>query len=190
MFPKTITFCSTAYTQQPGLVIPYAPACETFIYELRQLPYTTVLDLGCGSGILGLSLGRAQDVTLVDISPDACALARINGGVNVLCGSWFEPCSGTYSLIIANPPHGTSAEYLESSWASQYVPRVSVDGGVNGMDHIEHIIAHASPYMSGYLAIIHDIPMTDTVAHLAVQAGLVVKSVSHSGEMAMSVLVK
>lgn len=72
-----------------------------------------VVDLGCGSGVGGLSLAsRAERVVLADINPHALAFARVNARlagaaarVEIVGGDLFEPVSGPIDLVIANPPY-------------------------------------------------------------------------------------
>jgi len=67
----------------------------------------TVLDYGCGSGILAiaaLKLG-ARRVVGVDIDPDAVATARANARRNDVAGEFLEDCAPltfTADLVIAN----------------------------------------------------------------------------------------
>jgi len=67
----------------------------------------TVLDYGCGSGILAiaaLKLGARRAVG-VDIDPDAVATARANARRNGVAGEFLEDCAPltfTADLVIAN----------------------------------------------------------------------------------------
>lgn len=78
---------------------------------------TSILDLGCGSGVLSLVLGTsANDVRVVgtDISSRALDFARVNGSAVASGkktdftwkqGSWFDPVAGqTFDRLVANPP--------------------------------------------------------------------------------------
>ncbi len=72
-----------------------------------------VVDIGCGSGVGGLSLaGRAERIVLTDINPHALACARVNARlagisdrVEVVGGDLYAPVSGPIDLVIANPPY-------------------------------------------------------------------------------------
>ena len=71
----------------------------------------TVLDVGCGSGILGLSalLLGAKRAELVDIDPQAAEIAihnaeinKLSGKCSVKCGSLTEKTKGKYEIVFAN----------------------------------------------------------------------------------------
>lgn len=79
--------------------------------ETLDLNGKTVLDVGCGSGILGLSalLLHAKRAELVDIDPQAAEIAAHNAEINgltkkcsVKCGSLTEKTNGTYDVVFAN----------------------------------------------------------------------------------------
>ena len=78
-----------------------------------------VLDMGCGSGVLGLTLAAerpAWDVTLADVSPDALALARENaallatGNVRFIHSDLFAAVDGLFDGIVANLPYVPESE--------------------------------------------------------------------------------
>ena len=75
-------------------------------------PDTTVLDIGCGSGILSIAalLFGAKSATGVDIDPLAVKTARENGLENgfcapqyqVYCGNLATDISGQFDVVVAN----------------------------------------------------------------------------------------
>ncbi len=75
-----------------------------------------MLDLGTGSGVLGLrGASHCDRVTAVDINPRALMFAGFNAHLNfvdnieLLEGSWFEPVAGRrFDLIVSNPPYVVS----------------------------------------------------------------------------------
>jgi ribosomal protein L11 methyltransferase len=67
----------------------------------------SVLDYGCGSGILAIAAGRlgAARVAGVDIDPQAVEAARANAernGVTALFADSAEPVAGEYDVVVAN----------------------------------------------------------------------------------------
>ena len=67
----------------------------------------TVLDYGCGSGILAIAAARlgAGSVAGVDIDPLAVEAARANAelnGVDALFADSTTPVAGEYDLVVAN----------------------------------------------------------------------------------------
>lgn len=67
----------------------------------------SVLDYGCGSGILAIAAARlgAGRVAGVDIDPQAVEAARANAernGVNALFADSAQPVAGEYDLVVAN----------------------------------------------------------------------------------------
>lgn len=67
----------------------------------------SLLDYGCGSGILAIAAGRlgAGRVAGVDIDPQAVEAARANAernGVTALFADSAQPVAGEYDLVVAN----------------------------------------------------------------------------------------
>jgi len=75
--------------------------------ERKVSPACTVLDYGCGSGILAIAAARlgAGRVAGVDIDPQAVESARANAErneVTALFADSAEPVAGEYDLVVAN----------------------------------------------------------------------------------------
>ncbi len=86
---------------------------KTVAQKIRLPKNSRVLDLGCGTGVLGLSLMKAgKDLTLVSRDRDelACAFTRENAIMNGLenvdvCGGLdFDGVEGNFALILSNLP--------------------------------------------------------------------------------------
>ncbi len=73
----------------------------------RAAPGQRLLDLGTGSGVVGLLAQRAgADVVAVDVSAAAVAAARDNGLTDVREGDLFAPVQGErFDLVAFNPPY-------------------------------------------------------------------------------------
>jgi predicted RNA methylase len=94
---------------------PSSAAEILFLAESRygDVKNRTVLDLGCGSGILaiGAALMGAQTVVGVDINVDSVEMARTNAGlvgvgIQLVAGD-IEAVRGPLDVTIMNPPFGT-----------------------------------------------------------------------------------
>ncbi|MHB1640254.1 MAG: peptide chain release factor N(5)-glutamine methyltransferase [Candidatus Dormibacteria bacterium] len=105
-----------------------------------------VLDLGCGSGCLGISLAKVAplaNVDLVDLSQDAVELAARNADAHevrdrvwIHQGSWADPVRerGPYDLVLTNPPYVTTAEWEDlDRGVRDFEPRLALDGGPDGL---------------------------------------------------------
>lgn len=67
----------------------------------------TVLDYGCGSGILAIAAGKlgAGGITGTDIDEQALRAARTNSDANAVCADYTEPDllrAGTWDIVLAN----------------------------------------------------------------------------------------
>jgi release factor glutamine methyltransferase len=135
----------------------------------RATPSPTILDLGCGSGAIGLSLVhelRQLDVTAtliaVDASSDALAVTRANAvknsiaGVTTVQSSWFDELDrsllGRIDLVVANPPYVGAAEFETLDPILGYEPLaalVSKDtSSGEGFFDLEQIIGQSSQWLS------------------------------------------
>ena len=80
---------------------------------LRQMPPLSgsILDLGCGYGLIGVVLAKEHnlELTQVDVNPNAVSLAKRNceiNGVNAITvvSDGFEHITGSFDTIAVNPP--------------------------------------------------------------------------------------
>lgn len=90
---------------------PTTASCLGLLSGLAPLDGLSVLDLGSGSGILGIAALRlgAAHALCVDVNPDAVASARRNGASNAvedrlehLAGTAEELAGRTFDLVVAN----------------------------------------------------------------------------------------
>lgn len=120
-----------------------------------------LVDLGCGSGAIGLSLldelrvrGVAATLVALDESTDALDVARANArkhhlhAVSFVASSWFDALDsslrGRVDLVVANPPYVGASEMQTLDPVLRYEPLgalVSTDeGGVVGFGDLDLIV--------------------------------------------------
>ncbi len=146
------------------------------------------VDLGTGSGAIGLSLAVERErceVLLTDRSSDALAVARANltgigraaTRVTIAQGSWFDALPGdaigTFDLIVSNPPYVGAGDELDPS-VSDWEPTDALFAGELGLDDLRVIVAGAPARLStdGALVLETAPQQVDAVSALAARAGL------------------
>jgi release factor glutamine methyltransferase len=116
-----------------------------------------VLDLGCGSGAIALSLKKcfpSWKVEAVEKCPRALSIAKSNARsnqleVNFYEGSWFEPVEGKFDLIVSNPPYIGMDEKKElSSEVLDFEPHLALFAGKEGLESFQSIEHELNQYLS------------------------------------------
>jgi len=111
-----------------------------------------VLDMGCGSGVLGLTLAAerpAWHVTLADVSNDALALAKENaaslgvGNVSLMQSDLFSDIEDEFDGIVANLPYVPEGERASLSREVMHDPALALFGGVDGLEIIRRFVPTA-----------------------------------------------
>ena len=124
-------------------------------------PKSHWVDLGTGSGAIAIGLACALTnarVYAVDCSSEALAVARLNAEnlgfgsrVNFYQGLWWEPLAflkGQVSGMVSNPPYIPSSTVLTlQPEVVRHEPHLALDGGVDGLDCIRHLVETAPDYL-------------------------------------------
>jgi release factor glutamine methyltransferase len=114
----------------------------------------SALDIGCGCGIVAIALRRfvlpAGRIGASDVSPAAVELAkrnseRLGAGVDVRCGSVFEPWMGCrFDLIVDDVSAVAEPIARSSSW---YPPQVPSEAGEDGTRWITGVLEQAPEFL-------------------------------------------
>jgi release factor glutamine methyltransferase len=140
-------------------------------------PTQQVLDMGCGSGVLGLTLAAERpswDVTLADVSPEALALARENAGlldtanVRFILSDVFAAVDGVFDGIVANLPYVPETERATLAREVTHDPALALFGGPDGLGLIRRFIPEAFGHLNpgGWLVLEIGHGQADQVAGL------------------------
>ncbi|MFN3255668.1 MAG: peptide chain release factor N(5)-glutamine methyltransferase [Ilumatobacter sp.] len=155
----------------------------------RVEPTRTLVDLGTGSGAIGLALADelpldGTTVWITDASLDALDVARANlagigrsaTNVRVAHGSWFDalPADLLADVIVSNPPYvAVGTPELDPSVAD-WEPTSALLAGTDGLDEIRTIVTGAPHHLvaSGWLLVEHGHDQGDAVRALFGDANL------------------
>jgi release factor glutamine methyltransferase len=131
----------------------YEPAEDSFLFaeNLRVKKGARVLDMGTGSGILGIIAAKqASEVLAVDINPFAVSCAKQNAKHNkvrnmaFLRGDLFTPLAqeAKFDLILFNSPYLPSEKGEEETWLGR-----AWAGGATGRQVIDQFILETAHHL-------------------------------------------
>ncbi len=157
-------FCGHRLAVSPEVLIP-RPETEALVEQaigyLRGVAQRSlapsVLDLGTGSGNIAISVALAVlscVVIAVELSWNALLVARENlrrfqldDRIRLIQADWTRGVTrgsnglGGFDLVISNPPYVPRAELDRLPQELQREPRLSLDGGEDGMSHHRRLVA-------------------------------------------------
>ena len=116
-----------------------------------------VLDLGCGSGCIGLSLYNENpniSLFLSDISNKALGVAEKNAlelkaKCKVIHSNLFSNINEKFDLIVANLPYIEKESFLDlQREIILYEPHEALFGGADGLDIIKTFLSHVDRYLN------------------------------------------
>ena len=150
-------------------------AIEAARARLAVAEHVTVVDLGAGSGAIGLSMahelpiGRST-VWCTDVSVDALDVCRANlaglgrraSGVRLAHGAWFDaiPPDLVPDVIVSNPPYIDPHDTDLDDSVRHYEPHLALFGGTDGLDHYRVIIHGASHRLPAHGTLVLEIGRT------------------------------
>lgn len=156
----TKEFMGLCFAVDRGVLIPRGDteiAVEKVIDECNRIEGTaSVVDVGCGSGAIGISAARYAEnaaVTLVDISQKAMEIAELNIRMNslsdrvrVIKGDLLTPVMNeAFDIIVSNPPYiETDVIRTLQREVRDYEPMIALDGGYDGLEFYRKIAYQAA----------------------------------------------
>lgn len=119
-------------------------------FDQKQI---TVLDLGTGSGCIGITLAleeKNMKVTISDISLEALKVAstnkeKLHAYVDVVHSDLFKNINQKFDIIVSNPPYIPDEEVVENIVEKE--PNVALFGGQLGVDFYEKILKAIKPFL-------------------------------------------
>ena len=176
-------FFGRRFTVTADTLIP-RPDTETLVELALQLGPAgpaRVVDLGTGTGAIGLSLAleRPQwQVTLIDLSAEALSVAQCNARdlfarVTLQQGNWLEGCDGPFDLVVSNPPYIDPTDHHLEEGDVRFEPRSALVADQRGLPDLATIITQSSSRLvvGGWLLLEHGYQQGAEVRTLMVAGG-------------------
>ena len=165
----TVEFCGHTFAIDKRAMVPRPETeelVELLVSEISgQKSEIRILDVGTGSGVIGLSLAvrfPQANVCAIDISEDALSLARENAArlrfserVRFQKSDLLENVSERFDLIVANLPYISMQDRHLLAREVLHDPEVALFGGPSGDELVRKLIEQAPAHLElgGLLAL-------------------------------------
>jgi release factor glutamine methyltransferase len=142
-----------------------------------------LLELGAGSGAVGLAIARERPdarVTATDVCRHALAVAAHNarrlgiGNVAFLHSDWYTAVGPRrFTAIVSNPPYVDERDAALRQPPLRHEPRLALDGGPGGLAALARIVAGAGRHLrpDGRIVLEHGADQGGRVRALLAAAG-------------------
>ena len=135
-----------------------------YIKEIFSNKNLKVIDLGTGSGCIGITLKKKEpllNVTLLDISKEALEIAEQNANrlqtqVTLIQNDMLEDLTEKYDVIISNPPYIKEKEEIEEI-VKNNAPHLALYAGIDGLDCYRKILKEAPSHVNDKFLIAFEI---------------------------------
>lgn len=155
-------FCGLVFSVDERVLIPRSPISELIqnrFEPMLKLPPTTILDLCCGSGCIGIACAlefAGARVDLSDASSECLVVAEENIGrydlldrAQCVNSDLFASLSGrSYDLIVSNPPYVSMAEVESLPFEYHHEPRLALLSDEEGLAIPLEILRQAETYLN------------------------------------------
>lgn len=154
-----VNFYGNKFEINENVLIPRFETEELVEHTIKYInDYFTepvdILDLGCGSGIIGLTLEKkvsTNSVDLVDISKEALEVTHKNCGnlnskATLIESDFLEKVTKQYDVIISNPPYIKTDEEIEDI-VKENEPHLALYAGSDGLDCYKKILENIRPHL-------------------------------------------
>ena len=178
-------FYGRIFKVNPHVLIPRADTetlIERALSKINPRDHYDILDLGCGTGIIGVTIALERPlskVALIDQSKDAIQNTKENQSLHQVTNTkiqksdWYKSLDQKrFDVILSNPP------YLEEDdphllQGLEDEPLDALVSGPTGVEAIQYIIENAKNYIkpSGWLFIEHGYNQANILKDLFVKNG-------------------
>lgn len=168
----------------PDVLIP-RPDTELLVeLALQYTPANSrLLDMGTGSGAIAIAIAHKRpdlQVTALDVSPSALAVAQENarrhllaGKVAFLCSDWYATLTDTqFQTIVSNPPYIVANDAHLQQGDLRFEPINALTDHADGLSAYREIVtqAHLHLQSDGWILLEHGYDQAEAVRDLLKQA--------------------
>ena len=151
-------FMGLEFKVTPAVLIPRFDT-EILVEEVLKYVDTesTVLDMCTGSGCIAVSIASLSKATVtgVDISQEALEIAKGNAEhnqvstVEFLESDMFQNVTGTFDVIVSNPPYIPTKDVLElMPEVKEHEPMMALDGSEDGLFFYRILAEQAADFLN------------------------------------------
>jgi ribosomal protein L3 glutamine methyltransferase len=173
---RRMWFAGHEFYVDERVLVPRSPLAE--VVEARFEPWIdaaavrSVLDIGTGSGCIGISAALAlplAQVDAADVSEAALAVAAVNvekhslqERVRLVRSDVFSALAGRrYDVIVSNPPYVGAQEMAGLPDEYRREPPLGLAGGADGLDVVRRILAGARAHLNSNGILIVEVGNSD-----------------------------
>lgn len=156
---------------------------ERIIELVKSKKYTSLLELGAGTGCIAISAyletkPHLQKCVLVEKSEAALETIEQNlkkyelkKDLQLLHSDWFNNVTGTFDLIVSNPPY-LDPNYLDDS--IRHEPQTALYAGEHGLQDLFYIIKESFRYLNpgGIIILEHGADQQEALKELCLSLDL------------------
>lgn len=179
-------FFGLNFAVTPAVLIPRPDTellVETALERLSEHTPCQILDLGTGSGAIGITLARQRPmaaVVAVDTSADALQVAKSNArrlctkNVQFIASDWYTELGvRKFDMIVSNPPYIATGDPHLDAGDLRFEPSQALSSGFDGLGAIRCIVAGSAAHLrqGGALIIEHGQAQGGACRELFHQAG-------------------
>lgn len=138
-----------------------------YINKLFSTKNVKIIDLGCGSGNIGITLKKKLDdaeVTCVDISDNALNVAKenaekLNADIRFIKSNMLDNINDKFDVIISNPPYVSKDEEVEDI-VKNNEPHLALFADNDGLYFYDKILSSCKKNLSDKFLISFEIGMS------------------------------